>query len=344
MKSITYFQLGIKGAISMTSLAFMLPVVAIENPVAEEFPNQHIPQRDKEGQKKEIKGKKVAVLGVGGSPVSPTLAKHLGLEQGCGLTLFHVVPNSAAEKIGLKIHDVITELDGRRIGCQISLKKAVSQFSPGDKVRVKYIQEAKEKEGQAELGGRVMIFNNEENPHAIPPPFQGGLGHFPKSDRSRIQQKMQKHMEDMKQRLESQAGMELDLHGLFNDRDVLGGSDRRGIHDLMDRMNSMQGIDIPHGSNMSFSSTSSVTRRDEQGSITLKTMNDLKEVIVKDHRGNLIFEGAYNTAEDKLAVPKEIRHRLKRLNLDKGGDSSFRLHIPGGKVKLPSGQASGDIE
>ena len=68
----------------------------------------------------------------------------------------------------------------------------------------------------------------------------------------------------------------------------------------------------------------------------MKTMNGLKEVIVKDLQGKVLHEGPYQTAQDKAAIPESIRQRLDALNLSSDEDISFRLHIDGGEMKLGS--------
>lgn len=335
-KSNTHLHLGIKVVISAASMVLILPSVAIENPAGEELPKQKSVELQKGDLRNKPKGKKVAVLGVGGSPVCDSLAKHLGLKKGHGLTLFHISPDSAAEKVGLQIHDVITELNGRPIGCHQSLKNAVLSCNPGDQVTVSYIHQTERKEVKAELGARIMMFGNSIEPEADQQPFHGGLGHFPQVDRKLIELRMQKHMEQMKQKLEGHAGMELDLKGLLQDADLRG---RQGIHDIMPQLK-----DLPEGENMSFNVTSSITHRDGQGSVTMKTMNGLKEIAVKDAQGEIVYEGPYQTPQDKAALPDNIRQRLDDMNLSGEEDPSFRLHIQGGEMKLAPADKLGNVE
>ena len=343
MKSNIHYKLGIRETIGAASAVLMLPVMAIENPVAEELPNKKAPQLLKDNPREKIKGKKVAVLGVGGSPVSETLANQLGLEKGHGLTLFHIVPESAAEKAGLKVHDIITEFDGKTIGCQNTLKAAVLDRNPGDEITVSFIHHAQKKEAKAKLGGRVVIFENGMDQIQDPQPFHGGLGHFPQGDRQLIEQQMQKHMENMRQQLRGKAGMELDLHGILQGLGNLDAGGPQGIHDMMLGMGGIdQLIDPAQGGNIRFNSTSTVTQRDDQGSVTIKTKNGLKEILVRDVQGAVIYEGAYQTPQDKASVPDDIKQRLSNMNLGEESDPCFRLHMQGNELKLAPEQAANE--
>ncbi|MGJ8677493.1 MAG: S1C family serine protease [Akkermansiaceae bacterium] len=341
MKPCKHFTFGIKGAISAASVALVFPAMAIENPQAEEETkaNQRVVGNPDIIQPEQVKLKKVPELGVGGSPVSNILAKHLNLTQGHGLTLYHIVPDSAAEKAGLKPHDIITEFNGAPIGCQNSLRDAVMNCEPGEEVSFKYIHQGEAHEVKAKLGERLVHSTSVGRANVRPKADldqSSNLSRFPDMDSSFIEKHMQRHIEDMNQLFENNHGTELDLHGLLEKTDpsALGG--RQGIHDVMRKMMDMKNVDqhqnlppgnMPDGMNFQFNSSSSVIRKDDQGSVTMKTMNGFKELIVKDSQGEIVFEGPYKTDQEKEAVPDDIRQRLIKMNFDQDNDCSFRLHI-----------------
>ena len=96
------------------------------------------------------------MLGVGGNSASKTLSLHLGLDNGTGLTIYHVVPESAAHQAGIKAHDIITAINGKAIGSQNDLRAEVLAHKPGDEVTVKLIREGKQEEKKVILGARVV--------------------------------------------------------------------------------------------------------------------------------------------------------------------------------------------
>lgn len=84
-------------------------------------------------------------LGVWLQDMNPALAKEFDLEDKTGVIVTVVIPNSPAEKAGLKVSDVITELDGKPAKDKRHLKLQVGQSAPGDRIRVKLLRDGKPK-------------------------------------------------------------------------------------------------------------------------------------------------------------------------------------------------------
>jgi serine protease Do len=88
-------------------------------------------------------------LGVRYVMVTESLAKaeNLGRDYGALLvsgarpTDFAVIPNSPADKAGLKENDIILELDGKRLDEDNSLAKAIKAYQPGDQVAAKIFRD-----------------------------------------------------------------------------------------------------------------------------------------------------------------------------------------------------------
>lgn len=324
MKTTTNIFTCVKGLLGVASVVIALPSSAIENPAVEEAPKQKenreaaVEEAPNENQKAE---NKIAMLGVGGSPASETLSLHLGLEAGNGLTLFHIVPGSAAAKAGLEAHDVLTDFANKKIGGQQDLRDAVAAQQPGDEVTVKFIHKGKAEEKKVVLGERKDL------PQVFPgagvnPMFQG-MGNIPEADRKRMQEQMQKHLEQMRKQLGENGGMQLDLQRLLQGA-------QQGQVDPKDPKGKA-------GKQFNFAANTSITMMDGQGSVTMKSADGKKEVIVKDKAGKVEFEGPYQTEQDKAAVPDGVRERLERLNFGGDGGGGLRLQIlPGAMVPPPA--------
>ena len=69
-----------------------------------------------------------------------------------GVELESVQAGGAAEKAGIKAHDVIVEFDGRKIGVFDDLRESILRKSPGDKVKVKVLRGEDEMEFECTLG------------------------------------------------------------------------------------------------------------------------------------------------------------------------------------------------
>jgi serine protease Do len=68
-----------------------------------------------------------------------------------------VTKASAAEKIGLKIGDVITKIDDEEISSPRSLSSVIGDHKPGDKVTVTFTRDGKEQKQTATLGKTKQI-------------------------------------------------------------------------------------------------------------------------------------------------------------------------------------------
>ncbi|UCF15971.1 MAG: Do family serine endopeptidase [Phycisphaerales bacterium] len=94
-------------------------------------------------------------LGIEFKEVTPGLAASLGLEKSVkGVMVDSVVPDSAAEKAGLKTYDVITELDGEPVEKGNDFLNRVALLNPGTRVHVVVVRDGKRKEFNIKLGKR----------------------------------------------------------------------------------------------------------------------------------------------------------------------------------------------
>ena len=290
---------GAKGLMGLASVALLVPVVAIEKPAEADAPKQKDAKAavaDEAPKAAEKPAQKFAMLGVGGMSASETLSMHLGLEQGTGLTLYHIVPDSAAEKAGLKQHDILTEFGGKKIGSQQDLRDAIADKKPGEEVLVKFISRGKAQEKKIILGERKEVPGMVPHPGINPEWLQKRLGgNVPPIDVPPMGEEMMKRLQKMQKQLQQGGGMQLDLNKLLKDMPK-GKAGKGGL--------------------MQFGAATSVTLMDNDGSITMKTADGKKEVVVKDKAGKVLFEGPYQTDQDKAAVPEEIRERIERLNID----------------------------
>ena len=296
--------------------AIALPVFAIERPSEQDGPQPQKAQKesvDQEGNLPDAQQKK-AMLGVGGSSASKTLSLHLGLAEGAGLTLFHIIPDSAADKAGLKPHDVITGFAGKPVGSQQDLRAAIDPYHPGDEVSVKFIHQGKAVEKKVILGELPKQLEAMRD-RGIHPRwmFKGLGGQIPEGQRKLMAEQMKQNMEKLKLKLKNQGGLEL----------------RPGID-----QNSEPGKKRPQQL-FNLNASSSITMSDGKGSVTMKSTNGQKEIMVKDEQGEIIFEGPYNTAQDKAALPDDIRDRVSQFNFGENDGKGFHFKVMPGALVAP---------
>jgi len=91
-------------------------------------------------------------LGVGIQDVDRNLAESFGLDRPMGALISQLEPGGPAEKAGIKVGDVIVELDGREVGESADLPHAVGLIKPGTRVAVKLFREGKPRSLDVEVG------------------------------------------------------------------------------------------------------------------------------------------------------------------------------------------------
>jgi membrane-associated protease RseP (regulator of RpoE activity) len=91
-------------------------------------------------------------LGVGVRPVSRDLAEHLGLDDGRGLTVVDVAPDSAAIKAGLAPRDIVVKVDDQVIYGAEQFAKLIAAKRPGTEVSIERIRKGQTATVKAELG------------------------------------------------------------------------------------------------------------------------------------------------------------------------------------------------
>jgi len=92
------------------------------------------------------------LLGVSIATVTPEIAEGYSLEPTSGALITLVSDDSAAERAGLVIGDVIISLDSKPVEDAGSLRNAVGLLRPGDSVEISFIREGREQTATAVLG------------------------------------------------------------------------------------------------------------------------------------------------------------------------------------------------
>ncbi|MGK6349787.1 Do family serine endopeptidase [Parapedobacter sp. DT-150] len=89
---------------------------------------------------------KRGLIGITFQELNPATAKELEIKEINGLYVSEIVPDGAAEEAGIKAGDIITKLDGRVIASSSDLQERIYRLRPGDKVKLTYTREGKERD------------------------------------------------------------------------------------------------------------------------------------------------------------------------------------------------------
>ena len=107
-----------------------------------------------------------ALLGVNISDVNAERAKELKLEKVEGVYIGGVPENGAAKQAGIKEGDVIIQIDGEPIKNTAELQEKISQYRPGDNVKVVVIRDTEKKQFTVTLRnkqGDTQIVRNDDS-------------------------------------------------------------------------------------------------------------------------------------------------------------------------------------
>lgn len=96
-------------------------------------------------------------LGVNITDLDQEARESLRIKKGGGVLVTKVIPGSAADKMGLKINDVITKVNGKNIALSSDLKFMLSDFKVGDKIDIEYKRYGKKKKTDAILNEYARI-------------------------------------------------------------------------------------------------------------------------------------------------------------------------------------------
>lgn len=107
-----------------------------------------------------------AYLGIESNAISEEKAKALGFDNPHGRYVTKVVPNSAAQKAGLKPFDYVYGINELRVSVDKELMDLLEKFKPGDKVTLHYIRQNKKQTAEVTfVSRRTPVTSITEKPY-----------------------------------------------------------------------------------------------------------------------------------------------------------------------------------
>lgn len=109
---------------------------------------------------------KRGLIGITFRELNPAAAEELGISDLNGLYVIDVAPEGAAQEAGLKAGDIVTKLDGRTITSSSDLQERIYRLRPGDKVKLTYKRDGKERDVTVTLKEDTSAIEREEESDA----------------------------------------------------------------------------------------------------------------------------------------------------------------------------------
>jgi len=94
-------------------------------------------------------------LGVGVQDLDPERIKSLNLKENIGVEVRTVIPDSPAAKVGVRVGDVILELNGQKVEGRYQFADSVGSKSPGTKITLNIWRDGAKQNIAATLGHQV---------------------------------------------------------------------------------------------------------------------------------------------------------------------------------------------
>ncbi|WP_086982198.1 Do family serine endopeptidase [Vibrio aphrogenes] len=113
----------------------------------------------------EFGGVKRGILGIQGGEITPDLAEAMGYDSSKGAFVSQVMPNSAAEKAGLKAGDVLVSINDKKINTFGELRAKIATIGAGKTVKIGIIRDGKNITKNVTLGEAEQIQANAAELH-----------------------------------------------------------------------------------------------------------------------------------------------------------------------------------
>jgi len=325
-----HFACGIAGLLGLASTAFAIeppdtaaPIPPQASPEEAAVPPVEIPQAGavEVPAPAPVADATNGYLGVGVSKLPALVGEHLKLAEGEGVVVRTLDPDGPAAKAGIAQNDIITKVAGKQVSSHDELRGSVAGLKPGEEVAIDYIHRGESRNVSVALAATPA------RPGAVAgaevkPLDNLMMNGMPPDQMKRMREAIEQNMKAF----EALDGEDLDAGALMG----------QGIHKRVQQM--LQGMQMPEmpefgdlekgGLQMNGTSSSSIRMLDENGSVELKSQDGNKQVRVFGKDGKVQWEGPYDTPADKEAVPKDVRERIDRLNIDmdfKGNGLRLRM-------------------
>jgi S1-C subfamily serine protease len=106
------------------------------------------------------------LLGVNIQTIDAQAAEALGNDIDSGALITGIQPDSAAENAGLKVGDIIVEVNKKKVGSAIDLRNRIGLLRSGETVNIKFVRDNETRSAKAELGQAQsqMVLGEEIHP------------------------------------------------------------------------------------------------------------------------------------------------------------------------------------
>lgn len=241
-------------------------------------------------------------LGVATAPLPESLREYLEVEQGFGVQIFQVLEDSPASKAGLKANDVLVLFADQMLISPEHLSLLVKRLKEGDEVTVTVIRKGLEKELKVTLG------ETDYRPFVRPGGPDGERnfrsGHGAMNLPSRQWEESVRRQQDH-------------LQKWMKDQGSLRNDEAEARHEGRPDPGKPPAISVRPGFPVKVLTAEGVIKIDnEKGELVITNKDGKHEMVLKDEKGNFIYEGEYDPEAGTEGLPEAARKHLREMKLD----------------------------
>lgn len=255
-------------------------------------------------------------LGAGFAPISSSLRRQLGIEEGVGLVAQYLDPRGPASAAGLEIQDILVGLDEQIIVGDRQLVLLVRRREPGSEVKLHVRRRGEKRTITVTLGSAPAQISGDLSSNirggAIPGPqyFFGDQGAFPGGPfgwvpgGSHPGSHVDQIMEDLRRQFFEQGpGRVNGFPGGWQGRSRPFPGDPESPLESSPGWNSKNRVVE--------SSSTAINISDGEHHIFLQGRNGTFKLRLQDAENRLIYEGPYNGEEDYQKIPESVRRKIE---------------------------------
>lgn len=261
-------------------------------------------------------------MGIVPATVPEALVAQLELSGNPGLLVNAVGPNSPARKAGIKTYDILLQINGTPLRSAQDIAKSIASSKPGDSVDVELIRGAKKQTVKVPLDRRpdnmprVDGIMSDDSDQKLAGQLRNRLLPLVKSRKIQsagqdITQKMQKLQNKFSNDLDGEMQkLQEKMETLMQQGIPQMDSHVSRLQALFNELENEEDAPPPLPSFTTSSSSAQISMSDGQGTLQISKIDGNTTVSVKDADGKILYNGPYNTDEQKAAVPQDVRARL----------------------------------
>ena len=287
-------------------------------------------------------------LGVVTNAVPAPLSAQLGLQEGFGLLVQEILPNSPASEAGIQKHDILKLFNDQQLIEPGQLATLIRSAGKDAQVTLTVIRKGQEQKLTAKVGERVLPRRR---------PLEGMLNltmpGFPQlQEHSR---RMQEHAREQEGRAREHQERARKLQEEIRDRiqrrrEGEPGRDRIPPEDILREAKPGGGAQIQFQDSDTVTSTIDGAKarfifKDKDGEMEVSSTNGQRVLVAKNPRGYVLFHGPVDTDDQLKALPEDFRRKLDRIKIrsqvDEGG---AHAEVLGFVSSEEEGTPSGDVQ